>query len=255
MVWMSKRIGRILEFAKDFLAPRRCPLCGEIIWSKKPCFWCSSCWENLPWLKPPFCSKCGDPFYIFPVENRSEELSLCGECLTTSPPYDMIRSACVYDGIVAKLITGLKYGKRLYDVPSLGELLGEAIFRWLREETIDLIVPIPMHIDKLKERGFNQSVLLAKDLAKRVGIPWNRSVLVKIRNTPPQVRLHKTARKKNLKGAFAVHELWSSRLSGTTVLLVDDVITTGSTILECAKILKKAGASKVIGLSVARTRT
>jgi ComF family protein len=170
-----------------------------------------------------------------------------------SPAYDMIRSACLYDGIVADLITGLKYGKRLANVPILGELLEEAFLRWLGEEKTDLIIPIPMHIDRLKKRGFNQSVLLAKELAERIRIPWNHSVLVKIRNTPPQVSLHKKARKENLKKAFVVNESWKPFLSHASVLLIDDVITTGTTIMECAKILKRAGATKVIGLSVART--
>ena len=165
----------------------------------------------------------------------------------------MIRSACLYDGIVADLITGLKYGKHLTNVPILGELLEEAFLKWLREEKIDLIIPIPMHIDRLKKRGFNQSVLLAKELAERIRIPWNHSVLVKIRNTPPQVSLHKKARKENLKKAFVVNESWKPFLSHASVLLIDDVITTGTTIMECAKILKRAGATKVIGLSVART--
>lgn len=253
MNYILRKAGRIFKLARDFLVPRRCPICREIVWSETSNFWCPTCREKLPWLEPPFCSVCGVPFNVFYREKFSEEFSLCGDCLTMSPAYDMIRSACLYDGIVADLITGLKYGKHLTNVPILGELMEEAFLKWLREEKIDLIIPIPMHIDRLKKRGFNQSVLLAKDLAKRIRIPWNHSVLVKIRNTPPQVSLHKKARKENLKKAFVVSESWKPFLNHASVLLIDDVITTGTTILECAKILKKAGARKVIGLSVART--
>lgn len=247
--WMLKRLG----IATEFFAPRRCPLCGKIVLHDKPEFWCESCWEQaLPWIRQPFCHRCGAPFDIFP-DRTSEDEVLCGECLSESPAYDMIRSACAYDGIAAKLITALKYGKRLFYVPPLVELLEQAFTRWLSEESIDLIIPVPLHEEKLKERGFNQSLLLAKELAKKVAIPISYSVLIKVRKTPPQATLHKTERKKNLQKAFAISSTWKEQLRNASVLVVDDVITTGTTIQECAKVLKGSGAAKVIGLSVART--
>ncbi|MGC8718706.1 MAG: ComF family protein, partial [Thermodesulforhabdaceae bacterium] len=157
------------------------------------------------------------------------------------------------DGIVAKLITALKYAKCLFYVPPLGELLVETFSKWLSKESINLIVPVPLHIEKLKERGFNQALLLAKELAKRTGIPCSYSVLIKTRKTPPQVALRVTERKKNLRQAFAISPAAKAQIRDASVLVIDDVITTGTTINECAKSLKAVGASRVIGLSVART--
>lgn len=239
----------------DFILPYRCPVCEKILLLEKPEFWCKTCWEKvIPWIKAPFCSKCGTPIPSMPssIKDPKPDL-LCDECLSEPLHFDIIRSSCLYDGIVEKLIRGLKYGKKLHYVLPLGEILNEAFSTRLKEEKIDIMIPVPLHVERLKERGFNQSLLLAKELNKTTGIPYSYSILSKVKNTAPQVSLHKSERKKNLRKAFAVSESARTSLLGRSVLIVDDVITTGTTILECAKALKKAGASRVIGLSVART--
>lgn len=237
----------------DFLAPPRCPSCEDIVWSSKPKFWCPSCWENsIPWLNKPFCTKCGTPFRVFP-DRISQDNGFCSECLSDPPEYDMIRSACLYEGIVTKLIVNLKYRKWLFYVPPLGEILEKAFLTWFSEEHPDFIIPVPMHIQRLKDRGFNQSLLLAKELAKKVKIPCKHNIVMKVRNTTPQTKLNRTERKRNLRQAFIVSESAKVYIKDASVLIVDDVITTGTTILECAKVLKKAGAARVIGISVARS--
>ncbi|MCX7822959.1 MAG: ComF family protein [Syntrophobacterales bacterium] len=244
----------VLEKTLDYLIPRRCPSCGDIVLSEKPQFWCPSCWkEELSWIKEPFCKVCGVPFKTIHDEFAHKE-GLCGECLLEPPDYDMIRSVCTYEGVIEEMIRTLKYGKHLFHVPPLVEILEEGFLKWLKDEGIELILPVPLHIERLKERGFNQSLLLAKELGKRTKIQFSHSILIKVKNTTPQVKLHKTERKKNLRRAFAISESANVHLANiSSALIVDDVVTTGTTILECARVLKKAGVLKVIGLSVART--
>lgn len=132
----------------------------------------------------------------------------------------------------------------------LGDLLQPTLKAIRREHPVDVLVPVPLHIRRLRERGYNQALILVRELNKRTGIPYQERALVKIKDTPMQTSLKKRERGKNLKGVFEVKD--PEAIQGKAVVLVDDVYTTGATVNECARTLLKAGAKQVAALTVAR---
>jgi competence protein ComFC len=143
-----------------------------------------------------------------------------------------------------------KYGRVLPLVKVFGDLLHPAFQNLTRDFPTDLLVPVPLHIKRLRERGFNQTLLLVRELSKRTGIPYTERALKKIKDTPFQITLKKRERRKNLRRAFQVKD--PERIKGKAVMLVDDVYTTGTTVNECSRALRRAGAEGVVVLTVAR---
>jgi ComF family protein len=174
----------------------------------------------------------------------------CGECATVSRPFSAARAAVVFDGPVQELIHRLKYGKKTHIFRPLALLTSRHLTPFIAESGAELIIPVPLHRKRLRERGFNQSVLLAGVLAKSWHLPMSRNNLRRIRWTEPQISLSVADRTKNVRGAFAVKD--PTQIKGKRILLVDDVYTTGSTVTECAKVLKNAGAKEVYVATVAR---
>ncbi len=240
-----KSLTRVLG---DIIFPKFCPLCDSFIDNSSFSFWCSSCWNSkIRWLNPPVCAKCGLPL------STSLASALCGRCLKEDLFFDEIRASTIYDKSLSDLIAKLKYEKRLYLLNPLAELLIKGFEKWFSREQIDLIIPVPLHVERLRERGFNQSLLLAKRLSKHIKVNLNYEALVKTRNTLPQVSLEREKRLKNLKGAFSINPNHKKVIEGKTILLIDDIITTSATIQECSKVLKKEGALMVKALSIIRT--
>ena len=205
----------------------------------------------LPWIRSPLCPRCGRPYPDSPISPDH----LCGECSLAPLPLDWARSAVEHAGIVRECIHGLKFGGELYRVPPLASLLAAALERSLPPPLppAAFMMPVPLHIKRLRQRGFNQSALLAISLSRRIRLPVRFDVLARKIWTEPQTRLSHEDRLTNVKGAFSVTR--TSAVAGRAVLLVDDVFTTGSTLGECAQALKRAGAARVYAVTVSRPLT
>ena len=216
-------------------------------------FICTNCSGTYMAIESPICSACGVVF-----ESRQGEDHDCGECLNTPKKFRMARSAGVYDKVLMAAIHCLKYKEKIQLARPLGVLLFMAFSRYWNKENINLIVPIPLHKKKLRARGFNPSYQLVKEWAfifkalygALPVIPVAGDVLVRKRWTEPQTGLGRKDRLQNIKNAFGVND--SSKVKGKNILLVDDVYTTGATVNECAKVLLRAGATRVDVLALAR---
>jgi ComF family protein len=208
-------------------------------------YFCESCRKGLAPISSPFCSKCGIPFV-----SREGEDHRCSECLLEKKYFRKARAFGVYDGILMEAIHVFKYGKKTSLSEPLGGLAKEAFFQFWDSNSIDLLVSVPLHVKRLRERGFNQAHLLIRKWAKQEGIPFDGLTLSRCRWTEPQTNLRRTERRKNIKGAFSLR--YPEKIKGQKILLVDDVFTTGATANECARVLTKAGAEFVDVLTLAR---
>lgn len=233
---LSKAPSRLFRFVLDFGLPARCGGCGTIVDDVDS--FCTGCWSELDFLQGG-CSICGLPL-------EATDAELCAACLTRPPRLDRIRSAVAYGDISRSIALRLKYGRKVglartmsrYMRPLLGELPAQAI-----------LVPVPLHRSRLWRRGFNQSVLVARELSKRTGVPVAVDALKRVRSTPPLKGMNMRQRRRAVAGAFRPGAV---DVRGRTVILVDDVMTTGSTANACARILKRAGAERVDLVSWAR---
>jgi ComF family protein len=228
----------------DFLFPPLCHVCRTFIPDAGNLHICSSCREKMPTVSHPLCTVCGIPFDG--AGNDHE----CGDCLRHPPSFDVARAALIHDGPGRSLIHAFKYSNRIHLRRPLGLLTAGLLADFVALCGPDLIVPVPLHVRRLRGRGFNQAILLGEVLAREWGIPLHRQLLQRIRWTEPQISLTAEQRRDNVRGAFSVRD--SAAVAGKRVLLVDDVFTTGSTVEECAKMLKKTGACHVAVVTVAR---
>ena len=209
-----------------------CVLCGAAAPARGLC---DGCWAELPWLHGPRCERCAHPL---------PSPGLCGHCIAEPPHYDAVVAACRYAYPTGDLIQACKYGGRLAAATPLAAMLETVVSR-----RPDVLVPMPLSAGRLRTRGFNQALELARVLARALGTPADAGLCVKTRETPPQSRLPWKERRNNVRGAFTVH----ANLDGCHVAVVDDVLTTGATLNELARNLKRAGAATVTGFVVART--
>jgi ComF family protein len=184
-----------------------------------------------------------------PFESKEGPERLCGECAASARPFESARSAALYDGAILDAVRLLKYHSRFEFVKPLSRLLVEAL-RGHGIESDAVVMPVPLHEKKLRERCFNQSLLMARGVARAFSLGLDYTTLVRSRPTASQTGLKADERRENVRGAFIV--IAPERVKGKTVLLVDDVYTTGSTIAECSKVLKKAGARTRV-MTVARS--
>lgn len=196
---------------------------------------CDTCWQDFPWLAAPCCTICAHPLAT---------PGICGRCLAEPPHFDQVIAATRYGFPVDGLIQACKYGGRLATVRALAATLNQH-----QPARADLIVPMPLSAQRLRERGFNQALELARVVAGSMQAPVDATLCIKMRETPPQTRLPWKERRKNIRGAFVV----LGDITGQHVIVVDDVLTTGATLNELARNLKLAGAASVTGWVVART--
>lgn len=217
----------------DLLYPPTCGGCGQL-----GDRWCASCRQKVHKLEPPVCDCCGQ---------RQGYPGLCQRCLLERPPYVAIRSWAIFDGPVRAALHRLKYKR---DV-SLGEILGRPLIGFLQELgwQVDMVIPVPLGVARLRERGYNQTALIARPLALGTGMAYRPQALSRIRETRSQVGLSVLQRKENVTGAFQASPKWSS---GRSLLVVDDVATSSATLEACAIALLEAGARQVYGLTVAK---
>jgi ComF family protein len=209
---------------------------------------CADCFESLVRITSPLCPVCGTPFI-----SRVEQDHLCGDCLRNKPYFDALAAPFLYEGGIMDAIHQIKYNGRTYIAGSVGEFAASLAKERFGDTNGFLMMPVPLHPKRLKERGFNQSLILARAIAQGLEIEIDFLSLRRIKYTQPQTGLKKIERRRNVRGAFGL--AGSPDLKGKTVILVDDVATTGSTLNECAKVLKKGGCKKVFCLALARTAT
>jgi len=237
-----KSLARSLQ---DLFFPRRCAGCLTARLSAERGFWCENCLGELPWIRSPLCPCCGRPF----LKSDFASDHLCGECILKAPPFTSARSAVQHTGLVRDRINHLKFGGQLHWVPPLAQLLEKTVQQ--RHISFDFIIAVPLHTKRLRQRGFNQSGLIAKALGKSMQCRVRFDVLIRAQWTKPQTRLSRQERLQNVKNAFSVAA--PSEVADRRILLIDDVFTTGTTLAECSKTLKKAGVSEVHAVTITRS--
>jgi len=234
-------LARLIRVAVDAVLPPLCLSCGAIV--SEPGALCGACWEKVGFLAAPHCQACGHPF-----EFDAGDQSLCGHCLREPPPWRRARAVFRYDEHSKGLILRFKHADRLEGAPAFARWMARAGAELLAE--CDLIVPVPLHRFRLLARRYNQAALLANALGKQTGIAVAPDVLTRTRRTESQGHMNREQRRKNVRGAFVVRQ--PARVAGKRVVLVDDVLTTGATLGECARVLKAAGAHSVDVLTLGR---
>jgi ComF family protein len=229
--------------ALDVLLPPRCLGCGVTV--DQNGLLCTECWSGLSFIAPPLCACCGLPF-AYEVAARSQ----CAACLASPPDFERARAVLVYDDASRRLVLGFKHADRLEAAPAFGRWLARAGAELTAEA--DLITPVPLHRWRLFQRRYNQAGLLAQALGRVAGRPVAPDLLVRSRRTPSQGGLGRAGRRRNVAGAFAVRPGREAQVRGRRILLIDDVHTTGATLGECARALRRAGAASVDALTLAR---
>jgi ComF family protein len=235
----------------DWLYPPRCRFCGDSTAGAEDCF-CPRCREQIRLVTHPLCHACGRPF----LDSGGED-HLCGNCIARRPHFVRARAWACYpteDGEnhpLREAVQRFKYGRKVSLGKPLGRLMALACRDFFAESAFDLIVPVPLHPKRLRWRGFNQSVILAREIGSRWSLPVDPFILLRSRETPPQTQLTEEERRKNVRRAFSVNP--EKSIEGKSILLVDDVYTSGATVNECSRALKRAGASEVHVLTLART--
>lgn len=234
MVTLPLSLGQLQEIVVDFFFPRRCVGCGRV-----GDFLCTSCCQILPRLLPPFCLKCGKP---------ESSGGLCPTCWGWQAEINGIRSPFHFDGVVRQAIHELKY----HNLKAISGCLAGLLATYLQVNPMpgEVLVPVPLHPRRLRQRGYNQSSLLAQELGRLTALPVVEDCLFRFKDSLPQARAPTVEdRRRNMADVFACLD---QRLSGRHVLLVDDVCTSGATLEACAVALKAAGAVSVWGLTLAR---
>jgi ComF family protein len=223
-----RAIGRA---AVDYALPPRCAGCGEVI--DEVGAFCLECWRGMDWLGNEGCGHCGLPL-------SGTEADTCGRCLVKPPKLERIRAAVAYDELPRSIALNLKYGRKVglartmarYMAPLKGAVEDDA-----------MLIPVPLHRWRLWGRGFNQSMLVARKLSEIWRLPVRSDVLHRIKRTKPLKGLSHVQRRQAVAGAFRVAD--GHRLDGKTIVLIDDVLTSGSTAEACARALRRAGAGRV----------
>jgi competence protein ComFC len=237
---------RLVDDLLNTVFPLTCLACKErLTKSSVDGLICGKCWEKIRKNKPPFCHSCGRG-----LMGKDLHKSLCPSCRKTRFHFDRAFSPCVYDGVIKELIHAFKYRDKKYLGAPLSRLMTEFIKEFeIPVDFTDLIVPVPLHAGRLREREFNQAAVLAENIAQEFGKTASHGLLERTRATSTQTQLDTLTRLENVRGSFRVPP--SADLRGKRVLLVDDVMTTGATSSEAALALKQAGAHVVFVLSLA----
>jgi len=231
----------LLKGIFDAVFSRECAVCASVL-KKEESFVCGQCLSDVKIIRPPFCKKCGRPFISEETLKYSPD-HLCAGCRGKRLSFHSVRAVGVYDGALRKLIHHYKFNGQRF----LGEFLSGIMLENIREKfdsiDFDAVMSVPLHKKRLREREFDQSLLLSLNIGKNLDIPVITDNLIRNRYTRPQLELKKKERFQNVKQAFTVKR--KEEIKGKQILLIDDVLTTGATIHECARVLKKKGAKSV----------
>ena len=243
---LRQRLLAMGQFFGNTLLAQSCILCS-LPSGETPL--CQDCAAALPALKRPACPRCALPFDL----SAHGTQSLCPDCMHHTPTFDSATAVWSYGFPVDTLIRDFKYGHHLYLSGFFGTHLAHALAdAWENNPNLplpDLVLPMPLHPNRLKARGFNQAAEIGRQVAKILHLRWSVDHLLRQNDTPPQAGLHRTERWSNLRGAFFCPQ----PLQGQRILLIDDVLTTGASLSACADILRFAGASRVDVAVLART--
>ena len=221
----------------DFALPPRCAGCGAIVDEVNS--FCALCWTQVQFVGESGCTTCGMPL-------EATDAELCGVCVAKPPRIHRTRSAVAYDDLSRSIAIRLKYGRKV----ALARTMARYMAPLVRREENAILVPVPLHRSRLWQRGFNQSALVAHELAKATGHRAEPRLLRRVKSTPALKGMSLSQRRNVVSGAFKVAP--TTELEGRTVVLIDDVLTTGSTANACAKALQKAGVERVELVSWAR---
>ena len=242
MLTPSRLFNRVLHT----LLPMNCISCGDALLDNSVPYVCQPCWNTISVLPEPTCPRCHIPFTSPSTLTYSPD-HLCGRCRQHPPAYTKACTPYAYQGVLKDAISQFKYHGKVRLAQPLAQLMASA---WNLPKDVNGIIAVPLHPLRLREREYNQSLLLAHCLSQHLGIPVFWNVLVRTQPTIPQTTLKRSARLKNLRRAFAVTQ--PDMIAGKTIVLVDDVFTTGTTSHECAKTLRKSGADDVYVNTLAR---
>ncbi len=235
-----KNLIKPVRILADVVFPRRCPFCDGLLAFGRygPC---DECRPRLPYVGKDFCLKCGKPL-------SDPRLEYCSACAKSDRPFDMGRSLFVYDDLVKHSLSSLKYKNKREYAEFFGEELALCFAKEMRPEDFDAIIPVPVSRERLKKRGYNQAKLIAKSVSDITGIPLRDDILIREKSTVAQKELGRAARQKNLKKAF---KITGNVVELETIMVIDDIYTTGATICEIARVLKEAGVKKVCFFTIA----
>jgi ComF family protein len=237
----------LMRRAIRFLLPVDCAACGTPLTNDPVPLFCSACWNTIRQSSHPRCARCDRPF-ASPVAMSYSPKHVCQACAERAPAFTRAWTLYPYLPPLQDAICLFKYRGRISLAGPLSRLMIEVIPSSLRA---DLIMPVPLHPHRLREREFNQSLLLADRVGRYLRLPVASANLVRMAPSPPQTSLSRQERLRNLRGAFGVRR--PHQIDGKRILLIDDVFTTGATVHECAKTLRKAGSGDVFAVTLART--
>jgi len=229
--------------ALDLLLPPQCLISGQPVQAQGQIL--PKYWQRIQFIGDPKCDLCGVPFPFDPGKDV-----LCAKCLAEEPVYDHARAAFVYNEFSRSMVLSLKHGDRMDGVRTYARWMARACDEFLPD--CDMVIPVPLHYSRLHARRFNQSGLLGQSLSQQTGLPFVPDLLKRRRRTPSQKGRDLKARRRNVKDAFEIGRRWTPALQDSSILLVDDVLTTGATVEACASALKEAGAGHVHVVTLAR---
>lgn len=234
--------GSLTELAGVVLPPC-CPLCKEES-VPRPGSFCPTCSAGIRTVESPRCPRCALPY-----TGDTPHDHLCEECLRRKPPYERVLAGAHYEGPLREAIHRFKYRGVIGLEQALASFVCERFAGEIRDFSPDLLIPVPLHVSRLRQRTYNQALLLARRLGQRLSIPTEGRLLQRTRATDSQQQLSARGRRANLRGAFA----GSGELAQRRLLLIDDVMTTGATVEECSRELLRCGAESVLVVVLARS--
>jgi ComF family protein len=237
-------LGTLFAPIADLLLPPVCVVCRKRIGGHG--LICGACFAQIEFIGPPLCDRLGVPLPY----DTGEGKQLSAAAITKPPVYDRARAVARYSSTMRELIQSFKYHDRQEGVPLFGRWMSKAGAELLADA--DLIVPVPLYSWRLWSRRFNQSAMLAHEVGRLARVPVDCSALKRVRRTTSQVGLSPDQRRRNVAGAFRVPKAQASAIKGKKIVVIDDVITTGSTAEACARALRRAGATRVDVLALAR---
>ncbi|HEX3797230.1 MAG TPA: ComF family protein [Verrucomicrobiae bacterium] len=233
------------DAALGLLYPETCQICNHERAKPAEGFVCPPCWKKIHFIRPPFCDRCGLPFQGA-ITTKFE----CANCREMDLHFSYARSAVVANAFLLEIIHRYKYQRALWFEPFLADLLIREAAPVLAKNPYDLIIPVPLHPAKQREREFNQAGRLATRLSRATQIPLNAKLLRRVKPTQTQTHFTRSERAKNMQDAFALRV--GEPVNGRRIVILDDVFTTGATTSACAKVLLSAGAAEVSVWTVAR---
>jgi ComF family protein len=230
----------LLKDLIDLVLPPICCICRRRLKSDENII-CNDCYSRIRLISLPYCERCGRSV-------PSPDIKVCNTCITEHHPCSYIRGVSPYDGIAENLIILLKYNGKRGTTKALTKLMTQVISKEEIYRNCEVIVPVPLHTTRKRERGYNQAELLGKELSAELNMPLISDALIRVRATPSQTKIPSEERRTNVQDAFAVNKRRIGLIRGKTVLLVDDVLTTGSTLNECARTLLEGDVKEVLGI-------